>query len=151
VSVPVLTPTVTVSNWPSSLSVSIDWTHAHVELVGELDGDTAHLFLDALEALAATQHAFWTIDATGLSWCDARGVRAIAAGLAVAAGAGCELRVVAASRCVHRLLTLTGLDELMAASTSRVRPEVPPAPRRPEPHAPSRRRGGPAVRPFLVP
>lgn len=142
-SVPVPTPTVTVSTWPRSLSVSIDWTHAHVELVGELDGDTAHLLLDALEALAATQHARWTIDATGLSWCDARGVQAIAAGLAVATGAGCELRVVAASRCVHRLLTLTGLDELIAASTARVRRQAP--------RASAGRRGGPAVRPFPVP
>jgi anti-sigma B factor antagonist len=107
-----------------SLAVSIDWARGAVVLRGELDRASAHHLVDAVMALRATGHACWVIDTAEVTWCDAGGVRALATARALAVESGRELRLVHPSRCVDRLLTVTGLDVLIAATAR------PPAPLR---------------------
>jgi anti-anti-sigma factor len=101
------------SEW---LTVSIDWVHGTVELRGELDRQSAHHLADALSALTTTAHACWELDTSGVTWCDAGGLRALAAAHAFAVASGRSLRLVRTSRCVQRLVTLSGLDQLIADS-----------------------------------
>jgi anti-sigma B factor antagonist len=100
---------------PASLTVSIQWSRATVVLSGELDRDGAHHLVDALAALAGTDQPCWVVDAAAVTWCDAGGLRALAAAHALAASHGRELRLVRASRCVDRLLRLSGLHGRLAA------------------------------------
>jgi anti-sigma B factor antagonist len=106
------------------LAVSINWVHGAVVLRGELDRHSAHHLVDALGALAATDHRCWVVDAADVTWCDAGGLRALAAAHAMALESGRELRLVQPSRCVDRLVTLTGLDRLIADGV----PPVVPVP-----------------------
>jgi anti-sigma B factor antagonist len=110
----------------SCLAVSIDWVHGVVALRGELDRDSAHHLVDAVRALAATTHSCWAVDTAEVTWCDAGGLRALAKARALAVDSGRELRLVRPSRCVERVVTLSGLDRLIA---DRVPPAVtvPPA------------------------
>jgi anti-sigma B factor antagonist len=100
----------------TALTVSIDWVHGAVVLRGELDRDAAHHLIDALAALRAAGHPRWVVDAAEVTWCDAGGLRALACAHALAVESGRELRLVRPSRCVHRLITLSGLDQLLAAT-----------------------------------
>ena len=100
---------------PASLAVSIQWSCATVVLSGELDRDCAHHLVDALTALAGTHQPCWVVDAAAVTWCDAGGLRALAAGHALAVAHDRELRLVGASRCVDRLLRLSGLDRQLTA------------------------------------
>ena len=99
---------------PASLTVSVQWSGATVVLSGELDRDCAHHLVDALAALAGTDQPCWVVDAAAVTWCDAGGLRALAAAHALAVAHGRELRLVRASRCVDRLLRLSGLDRQLA-------------------------------------
>ena len=101
------------SEW---LLVSVDWVHGTVALRGELDRESAHHLADALTALAAADHPCWVVDTAEVSWCDAGGLRALAAAHAAATAAGRQLRLVRPSRCVERLVRLSGLDEQLAAA-----------------------------------
>jgi anti-sigma B factor antagonist len=103
----------------TALAVSIDWAHGAVVLRGELDRDAAHHLIDALAALRAAGHPCWVVDAAEVTWCDAGGLRALAAGRALAIESGRELRLVHPSRCVLRLVLLTGLDELLVDADPR--------------------------------
>jgi anti-sigma B factor antagonist len=100
----------------SSLTVSIDWLSGAVVLRGELDRNTVHHLDDALTALAVTDHDCWVLDTAEVTWCDAGGLRALASAHALAEQHGGELRLVRPSRCVERLVTLIGLDRLIASS-----------------------------------
>jgi anti-sigma B factor antagonist len=106
------------------LAVSIDWAQGLVLLAGELDRESAHHLLDALETLSGTEHRTWGVDASQVTFCDAGGLRALAAAQALATRHGRELLVVAASRCVERLLILTGLEGLLGGNAARR--SVPP-------------------------
>jgi len=99
---------------PAFLTVSVQWAAATVVLRGELDRECAHHLLDALTALACTDQPCWVVDAAGVTWCDAGGLRALAAAHALAVAHGRRLRLVHASRCVDRLVRLSGLDLRMA-------------------------------------
>ena len=105
----------------SRLVVSVDWVEGTVVLRGELDRDSAHHLADALHALTGTDHATWVLDAADVTWCDVGGLHALAAASAFAVASGRELRLVRSSRCVDRLVTLSGLDRLMAESLPRGR------------------------------
>lgn len=133
-----------------SLTVSVDWREGVVVLRGELDRNTAHHLGDALTALADAGHACWVVDAAEVTFCDAGGLRALAIGRALAVRSGRQLRLVRPSRCVDRLVTLSGLDRLLADS---VPPAVPPVQRLPPSAADIRRRTSPvaAGRPSYVP
>jgi anti-sigma B factor antagonist len=101
------------------LVVSIDSLHGAVVLRGELDRDSAHHLVDAVSVLAAGTHSCWVVDTAGVTWCDVGGLRALAAAHALAVESGRELRLVRSSRCVDRLVTLSGLDRLIAGSVRR--------------------------------
>ena len=98
------------------LVVSIDWVNGAVVLCGELDRDAAHHLVDAVAALSATPHLEWVVDTADVTWCDATGLRALAEAHAIAVADGRQLRLVRSSRCVDRLVTLSGLDRLIADS-----------------------------------
>lgn len=93
------------------LSVSVDLVGGGVVLSGELDRDSSHHVVDALAALRDTHHRRWTVDTAAVTWCDAGGLRALATGHALAVACGRELRLVRTSRCVERLLRISGLAE----------------------------------------
>lgn len=99
------------------LTVSVDWVHGTVVLRGDLDRESAHQLAGALTALTATDHPRWVVDTAEVSWCDAGGLRALAAAHALAVASGRELRLVRPSRCVDRLVRLSGLHQLIAEST----------------------------------
>ena len=125
------------------LVVSVDWLHAAVLLRGELDRDSAHHLVDAAAALSATDHPYWVIDTADVTWCDVGGLRALAAVHALATSHGRQLRLVRTSRCVDRLVSLSGLDQviadarsaaiLAAAATAPPAARTIPGPRRPVP------------------
>ncbi|MGY1839246.1 MULTISPECIES: STAS domain-containing protein [unclassified Modestobacter] len=127
----ILTNTDPLSDDPT-LIVSLDWATGCIHLRGDLDRESAHHLRDAFAALLVTDHVRWTIDASELTFCDAGGLRALAAAARTATAAGRELRLAAADRCLTRLLTLTGLTGLFtdAAVPAAVRSPAPPA-RRP--------------------
>ncbi|WP_138733044.1 STAS domain-containing protein [Modestobacter excelsi] len=99
---------------PALLTVSVQWSRATVVLSGELDRDCAHHLLDGLAALVDIDQPCWVVDAAAVTWCDAGGLRALAAAHALAVAHGRRLRLVHASRCVERLVRLSGLDVRMA-------------------------------------
>jgi anti-anti-sigma factor len=104
------------SDLDRALAVAVDWSTGSVVVRGELDRDAAHHLLDALGSLLSTHHLRWTIDTAGVTWCDAGGLRTLAAAHALAVAHGRELRLTPSSRCVDRLVSLSGLDRLIAAS-----------------------------------
>jgi anti-anti-sigma factor len=96
------------------LTVTVDWVTGVVVLSGELDRDTAHHFGDAVTALTATDHRCWVVDTAAVTFCDVAGLRSLAAAHALAQQQGCRLLLVRPSRCIDRLVTLSGLDRLIA-------------------------------------
>ena len=115
---------------PASLVVSIDWVGGAVLLSGELDREGAHHLVDALTALSATAHREWVVDTAEVTWCDASGLRALAQAHALAVSSGRALRLVRPSRCVDRLVTLSGLGQLIADGLASA-PAAPASGRRP--------------------
>ncbi|MCZ2836945.1 STAS domain-containing protein [Modestobacter sp. VKM Ac-2985] len=126
---PLLTtaPPLTTGPAPSAeLTVSVDRAHATVVLSGELDRDSVHHLTGALAALSASSNARWVVDTAGVTWCDAGGLRGLAAAHAQAVDSGRELRLTGTPRCVDRLLRLSGLDQLIADTAPRVRTPLVP-------------------------
>ena len=107
---------------PDALSIRIDLVAGRVTLTGDLDRGSAHHLSDAVAALVPTPHLRWELDARGVTWCDAGGLRALLAASALATALDRRLAVVAASRCVARLLALVDPPPV---------PPVRPAPLRP--------------------
>ncbi|WP_157936750.1 STAS domain-containing protein [Geodermatophilus chilensis] len=101
------------------LLLSIDLRSGRITAVGELDRLVAHRLSDALHALSVTGHRSWTIDAAGITFCDAEGLRALAGATTLAEERGCTLRLVAASPFTVRLLRLTGLSHLVDRAADR--------------------------------
>lgn len=99
---------------------SVDLRSARVSVAGELDREHAHHVVDALTALAGTDHATWTLDARRVTFCDAEGLRSLVTAQRLARGRGRELSVLP-SPCMHRLVLLVGLDQLL---------DTPPPPAR---------------------
>ena len=95
------------------LLLSIDLRTGRITAAGELDRAVAHRLCDALDALALTGHRTWTVDAAGITFCDAEGLRVLAAGTTLARERGCTLRLVDASPFTARLLRLVGMDGLL--------------------------------------
>ena len=90
-----------------------------VLLTGDLDREHSPKFLAALSTLAGTHHRSWLVDTAGVAFCDAGGLRALAAAERLAADHGCQLTIIRSSRCVHRLVTLAGLTRLLQPHTPR--------------------------------
>lgn len=88
----------------TQLVARVDATVGQITLVGELDRQTAHRLLDAAGTLAAAGHPHWVIDARGLHFCDASGLRAISMTYRRALRHGATMRVVGAGRWLRRSL-----------------------------------------------
>jgi len=95
------------------LLLSIDLQTGRVTAAGELDRAVAHRLGDALEALSLTRHRAWTVDAAGITFCDAEGLRVLVAAAALADDRGCRLRLVDTSPFTNRLLRLVGMEHLL--------------------------------------
>jgi anti-sigma B factor antagonist len=101
------------------LAVSIDPLRGLASVSGQLDRDHSHELMAALPAIVGTSHPSWVIDTAGVTFCDADGLRTLAAARALAADHGCGLTLDPASRCVQRLVTLVGLGDLLAPALPR--------------------------------
>jgi anti-sigma B factor antagonist len=101
------------------LTISVDWVRGAVVLCGELDRESAHHLVDVVTSLAATGHPRWLVDTADVSWCDAAGLRALATAHALAVECGGELRLARTSRCVDRLVTMSGLGDRIARASTR--------------------------------
>ncbi|TYP90286.1 STAS domain-containing protein [Blastococcus xanthinilyticus] len=105
---------------PSELppfELSVDLPAGRVCVAGELDREQAPLVLDALAALSDSPGARWTLDARRVTFCDAEGLRVLVTAHRRAFSRGKELAVLP-SPCMHRLVLMVGLDQLL---------RVPPA------------------------
>ena len=131
-------PSHTETSGPSDLDaissffrLSVDHRNAAVIVGGELDRRHTHLLLDALLTLVPTRHDVWTVDLTDVTFCDTSGLGALVEGHGLARAHGRDLTVVGASECVHRQLTMGGLEPLLC--TSPLPPDGSGLPRRPLP------------------
>jgi anti-anti-sigma factor len=117
-----------------ALTVQVDLVTATIAVIGELDRERVHLLVDATATLASTLHRCWVLDASGISFCDAGGLRAVIAAAETARHRGGELIVAGANRSLRRLLTIVGLADLLAggAGPDAPRPAAEP-PSRPAP------------------
>ena len=104
---------------PRPLLLSIDLQSGRITAAGELDRAVAHRLADALDALALTGHRSWTIDAAGITFCDAEGLRVLAGAAALADDRGGTLRLVDASPFTARLLRVVGMAELLDRPVAR--------------------------------
>ena len=95
----------------SAIAVSVDLPSSSVRVGGELDRDTAHHLLEAVEMLTARSSRRWQLDAADVTFCDAGGLRALTDAQAFAAAHGRTLRVVRSSRPVDRLVELLEGDQ----------------------------------------
>ena len=92
--------------------VSVDPSAGRVTVGGELDREHAHHVLDALAALPAAAGSRWTLDAGAVCFCDAEGLRVLLSAHRLARGRGARLELLP-SPCIHRLVLLVGLDQLL--------------------------------------
>jgi len=106
-------------------SVAIDVPGARLTVSGELDRETAHHLTDAVGSLSGTARPRWVLDARQVWFCDAEGLRSVVAAHRAARRAGRELTVLP-SPCVHRLVVLMGLEQLLGTppATASVRTEL---------------------------
>lgn len=93
----------------TGLLVTLDPPAGRILLTGELDRATCGLLAEACPALASAAAPVWVLDLAGLSFCDASGLRALAAVRRVAAAAGAAVIVAGARPYLRRLLPLVDL------------------------------------------
>jgi anti-sigma B factor antagonist len=105
-------PSPTSSSPVPPLSVTVDLPGAQVSVAGELDRTSAHHLIDALDVLATRSSRRWRLDASGVTFCDMGGLRALSGAHALAVAQGRHLRLVGASRPVERLVELLGHDQV---------------------------------------
>ena len=101
------------------LLLSIDLQTGRITAAGELDRAVAHRLSDALDALALTGHRTWTVDTSGITFCDAEGLRVLAAGEALADSRGCTLQLVGPAPFTARLLRVVGMGHLLDEPAAR--------------------------------
>lgn len=87
-----------------------------VSLRGELDIAGADAFGDLVLEVLLRHGPDVVIDASGLVFCDARGLGALVRSANEARRAGGRLTLVRPGRQVHRLIRLVGLDRLLSAT-----------------------------------
>jgi anti-anti-sigma factor len=111
----------------TGLVVDVDLAAGQMVLSGELDRSTCGHLACASSALAAADAPTWVVDLAGVTFCDAPGLRALAAVRCSAERTGATTVVVGARPFLRQLLGLVGLGDLQ--------PMAPP------PRACGRRRG----------
>jgi anti-anti-sigma factor len=94
------------------LLVLIDLANGRISVRGELDRARVQQFTDAVDVLPRSSARQWSIDAAGITFCDAGGLRGMLHAHEVAVRAGRTLVVTRPSRLMARLLALAGLQEL---------------------------------------
>jgi anti-anti-sigma factor len=107
------------------LAVSVDLPSAQVQVTGELDRQSAHHLVEAVAMLTTRSSRRWRLDASGVTFCDVGGLRALSDAHALATSHGRSLQLVRTSRPVDRLVELMGRDRVFPAPTSR-RPAAAP-------------------------
>ncbi|NEK87489.1 STAS domain-containing protein [Blastococcus saxobsidens] len=103
--------------------VSVDVASATVVVAGEFDRDHAPHVLDGLRSLTGSGRPRWVLDTERVTFCDAAGLRTLVTGHHLARRHGCQLVLERPSPCLHRLVVLVGLHDLLA-----LLPGGPPAP-----------------------
>jgi anti-anti-sigma regulatory factor len=87
-----------------------------VRVTGELVRESAHHLLDALTVLTVQPSRRWRLDAAGVTFCDAGGVRALSSAHTLATEHGRTLQLEHPSRSVVRLVELVGPDRVFPAT-----------------------------------
>jgi anti-anti-sigma factor len=98
----------------SGLLVAVDLQAGRVALAGELDQETSEHLAAACPVLTDAAASVWVLDLQGLVFCDAAGLRALAATRRAATGAGAALLLVGARPFLRLLLPLVDLDDVLA-------------------------------------
>jgi anti-anti-sigma factor len=96
------------------LLVAVDLPAGRVVLTGELDRGTCVHLDAACRVLAADGPPIWVVDLAGLAFCDAAGLRALAAARRAAEGSGPAVVLSGARPYLRRLLHLVGLGDALA-------------------------------------
>ena len=96
-----------------------------VAVGGELDMESGPCLRDRLTCMIWANGPVLALDLTGVTFIDCTGLTALLTARKAAQAQGGWLRVVAVSRCVGRLIEITGLQDVLL---------MPPAPRRPRDH-----------------
>ena len=94
---------------PFAIVVRHDSGHPVVRVRGEIDLTNADTVTEALRALADVGERCVDLDLDAVTFIDSTGVRALLDGLRF----GLDLRVVASSDRVNRVLEISGLDTLL--------------------------------------
>ena len=97
---------------PADLLLSIDLARGLVRVHGELDRAHAHRLDDAVDVLRGCSAAQWSIDVSGITYCDAGGLRSLLRAHRTAVQVGRRLVITGPSRMLARLLALVGSAEL---------------------------------------
>ncbi|HLM64076.1 MAG TPA: STAS domain-containing protein [Acidimicrobiales bacterium] len=99
------------------ISTRRDGDKAVVELDGELDLYASPKLTTAIEELLAAGVTAIEIDAAALTFADSAGLRAFLLARKEADAGGAQLRVTQVSEPLDRVLEMTGLREVLGAST----------------------------------
>ena len=102
--------------------VSVDVDTATVVVAGEFDREHAPHVLDGMWSLTRSEHSRWVLDTERVTFCDAAGLRTLVTGHHLARRHGSRLVLERPSQCLHRLVVLVGLHELLVLV-----PDRPPA------------------------
>jgi anti-anti-sigma factor len=128
----VLTQSSSAGSQPATpLSVTVDLPSAEVCVAGELDRESAHHLVDALDVLTTRTSRRWRLDTSGVTFCDVGGLRALSSAHELAVSHGRHLRLVRSSRSVERLVELLGPDQVFPPTAGHRRDDAAmPASRR---------------------
>ncbi|MDN3266141.1 STAS domain-containing protein [Streptomyces sp. MA15] len=87
--------------------------HHLVTVRGALDLHTAHRLADVLRPLTLTDGHTVLLELSGVTFLDSTGLTCLIAAYRTARTAGTRIVLIAPSRPVHRMLTLTGVDQVL--------------------------------------
>jgi anti-anti-sigma regulatory factor len=90
--------------------LSIDVCAGRVAIHGDFDREQVGGFLEAVRLLALFPAPAWTVDVSGVTFCDAGGLRALLIGKRVADRAGRSFQVTGAGSWMRHLLPMIGLS-----------------------------------------
>lgn len=128
---------------PVPFRLDVDVVTATVTVAGELDREHVHLLLDGLATLVDGARPHWSVDAAEVVFCDAAGLRALVTAHHLARRHGCTLVLQRPSPCLHRLILLVGLQQMLDLRPAGPAPVPAADGRRPLPHAGPLRVGHP--------
>ena len=100
----------------STLLVHLDFSGGRLDVIGRLDGATAHLLYDAVSAALLAGTAIWTVDVTRLNVGDDSGLRALGAAYLRALRHDRRVTIRGASPALPSLRNSTAQDPRSAAT-----------------------------------